>query len=144
LPAPFVGPTRLYLAEGVAAVIEVKSDIRKQWKQAQDTAAKLAQLQRDFGKTFTYSTRGPPQKNVPLFVASYEGWNTITEVQSRLASDPTIGGLLVIDPGVYACRPEFGDVAAKGPLALWGLICSLDIVTRGLIATSADLTAYVR
>src|SRR5690242_12312013 len=39
-------PTRLYLAESVAAVIEVKSNIAAQWRQAAETAAKLAPLRR--------------------------------------------------------------------------------------------------
>ena len=42
---------RMFLAENVAAVIEVKSDLSKQWSQVEATAAKLAKIKRCFGKT---------------------------------------------------------------------------------------------
>src|SRR5258708_702318 len=41
------GP-RLYLAEGVAAVIEVKSDVADQWQDVVDTSSKLKKLSRRF------------------------------------------------------------------------------------------------
>jgi len=34
----------MFLAENVAAVIEVKSDLSKQWSQVEATAAKLAEM----------------------------------------------------------------------------------------------------
>src|SRR5438128_133215 len=50
LPAVGGGSTtRLYLAECVAAVVEVKSDISSQWSEAQRTAAQLAPLRRTYG-----------------------------------------------------------------------------------------------
>ncbi len=52
---PVVGQplSRLYLAESIAAVIEVKSDIRNQWQEVMDTAASLSQLKRNFGDTLS-------------------------------------------------------------------------------------------
>jgi hypothetical protein len=51
------GPTRLYLAEGVAAVVEVKSDVASQWNEALDTAALLAPLTRKMGTVMVIRTR---------------------------------------------------------------------------------------
>jgi hypothetical protein len=47
-------PVRLYLAESVAAAIEVKSDLSAQWAEAQATAAQLAPLRRNIGATITF------------------------------------------------------------------------------------------
>jgi hypothetical protein len=47
LPAFPEGP-RLYMAEGVAAVIEVKSDLTKQWDEAVATADKVKQVKRRY------------------------------------------------------------------------------------------------
>jgi hypothetical protein len=41
---PSLGMRRLYLAESVAAVIEVKSDVASQWDEVQRTAMKVKQL----------------------------------------------------------------------------------------------------
>jgi hypothetical protein len=49
LPVIHAGQHRLYLAEGVAAAIEVKSDLTKQWDEVVNTARQLAPLQRVFG-----------------------------------------------------------------------------------------------
>ncbi len=53
LPVTGGSATRLYLAESIAAVIEVKSDVAKQWQQAQQTASQLAPLQRAFEARMT-------------------------------------------------------------------------------------------
>ncbi len=59
------GHSRLYLAEGVAAVIEVKSNISNQWKEAYDTGTKLKALQRKFG---SYLSMGLVFQIIPMFV----------------------------------------------------------------------------
>jgi hypothetical protein len=48
------GTTRLYLAEGIAAVIEVKSNAMSQWKEAVHTASLLAPLKRSFSAAMTF------------------------------------------------------------------------------------------
>jgi hypothetical protein len=52
-------PSRWYLAEGVAAVVEVKSNIAAQWQQALDTAAKLAPLKRTYGMNMSFGNKVP-------------------------------------------------------------------------------------
>lgn len=49
LPAVGNSKVRLYLAEGVAAVIEVKSDLAGQWSEVESTARQLKPLRRNFG-----------------------------------------------------------------------------------------------
>lgn len=75
LPSIGTGQTRLYLAESVAAVIEVKSNIANQWGQALHTAKQLAPLRRSYGAAMVFG-RGPQDK-IPLFVVGYTGWSTV-------------------------------------------------------------------
>jgi len=49
LPIVGTGTSRLYLAESVAAVVEVKSDVAAQWSEVVHTARQLEPLQRQFG-----------------------------------------------------------------------------------------------
>lgn len=50
LPSPGFSRYRLYLAEGVAAVIEVKSNVEGQWSEAEATASKVHALQRNLDR----------------------------------------------------------------------------------------------
>ena len=142
LPAvPGGGSTRLYLAESIAAVIEVKSDLSSQWKEAERTAAQLAPLRRSFGATMTFGGF-PPAQNIPLFVAAYRGWKTVQIAQTHLATSSDISGILIIDSGLFVSSQQFGGVVASGPSALWGLICILHLITNSLQAASTDPTVY--
>jgi hypothetical protein len=61
------GKSRLYLAEGVAAVIEVKS----KWEEAGRTATAVKKLSRELGATF--SMGNPPSPKIPVFEVGYTG-----------------------------------------------------------------------
>jgi hypothetical protein len=65
------GETRLYLAESVAAVVEVKSSLPAQWSEAQRTLSQLLPLRRSYGVTMSFGAR--PLDTIPLFIASYTG-----------------------------------------------------------------------
>jgi hypothetical protein len=140
LPLTGSGNSRLYLAESVAAVIEVKSNVAAQWDQALRTASQLAPLQRRFGAQMIMGS--PPTPNIPLFVAAYTGWNQLPTVVQNLASTNQIDGVLVINAGIFVSSSRFGSVQATGPWALWGLICCLHQATSTLKAASTNPIAY--
>jgi len=141
LPSVGTSPTRLYLAESIAAVIEVKSNVAAQWPQAQHTAAQLAPLRRSFGSTMQMGGF-PPTEQIPLFVAGYTGWSTMGTIEGHLAQNPAVAGILVIDSGLFASSNEFGGFTATGPLSLWALIVALHFVTNGLQAASTNPLSY--
>lgn len=140
LPLAGGGSSRLYPAENVAAVVEVKSNVSAQWNQALHTAAQLAPLQRSFGAQMIMGS--PPSPNIPLFVAAYTGWNQLSTLSQKLSTTNQIDGILVIETGVFVSSPRFDCVQATGPWALWGLICCLHQATSTLKAASTNPGAY--
>jgi hypothetical protein len=138
---PIVGGTtsRLFLAETIAAVIEVKSNIMSQWNEAVSTAKQLFPLVRSYGAAMIM---GPDLPKIPLFVASFVGWKQMQTVEEKLNSVNEISGILVIDPGIFISSSQFGSIKATGPWALWGLIACLHQATGFLKAVSTNPLEY--
>jgi hypothetical protein len=144
LPAVSGGknPTRLYLAESIAAVLEVKSDASAQWGEAVRTAEALGKLKRKF-ETMMVSGYYPGQ-SIPLFVIGYTGWKNAETVQHHLEQCPHISGVLIIEGGLFVSSPHAGAVIGTGPLALWGFISILHTIVSGITDATLDLLAYGR
>ena len=138
---PIVGgaTSRLFLAETVAAVIEVKSNISAQWGDAVSTAKQLDPLVRSYGAAMMM---GPDFPKIPLFVAGFGGWQQLPTVEKNLAAAPEVSGVPVIDPGLFVSSPAFGGIKATGPWALWGLIACLHQATGFLKAVSTNPLDY--
>jgi hypothetical protein len=139
LPIVGAATSRLFLAETVAAVIEVKSNVAAQWGEAVATAKQLHPLVRSYR---TAMIMGSDLPKIPLFVAGFEGWQQLSTVENHLASAPEISGVLVIEPGIFVSSPHFGEITATGPWALWGLIACLHQSTGFLKAVSTNLLEY--
>lgn len=139
---PMIGSkSRLYLSEGVAAVVEVKSSLDSQWNEVQKTAAAVKKLEREFGATF--SMGNPPSPKIPFFAVGYTGWKSLEALQSKL-EDPNIDAILVIDGGFFASNNDFQGLTATGPWSLWGLIQCIYLSTSTLKAASANPLDYAR
>jgi hypothetical protein len=136
----FSGQTRLYLAESVAAVVEVKSDASTQWPEAECTAAQLAPLRRSFSAVAVFGS--VPVDRIPLFVAGYEGWTRIETVKEKVDKNPNVAGVLVINPGLFVSSAEYGGVMVTGPWSLWGLVSALHRITNGLQSAASDPDDY--
>lgn len=134
--------SRLYLAEGVAAVIEVKSDVSTQWDEVVRTADQLESLDRNFGGGM--SMGGYPSPKIPLFAVGYTGWKTLETLQDKLASTSNVSGILVIESGLFVSVPKSGGVTATGEWALWGLISCLHQATSTLKFSSASPFDYAK
>jgi hypothetical protein len=141
LPIPGSATSRLYLAESIAAVIEVKSNAAAQWDEALRTARQLATLKRSFDAMMNMGNL-TPTKTIPLFVVGYTGWSNIETVKRHLADSPEVAGILIIEPGLFASREEVGASTAIGPWALWGLITAIHRVTNGLQAATTRPFRY--
>jgi hypothetical protein len=144
---PTIGTERLYLAEGVAAVFEIKSDLKKEWPEVRATAERVKKLFRVVEKMHFGSV---PEK-IPVFAVGYTGWKTLETVQHRI-KDGFVDGILVIDRGFFASAPinlprveaneTYSIPYASGPWSLWGLLCCLHQVIHGLQDDAADFSKY--
>jgi hypothetical protein len=131
--------SRWYLAEGVAAAIQVHANLMTDWDAVLAGARRLAILHRNFA---SFSTNGPaPMRRIPLFVAGYAGWTTPEAVKQRL-SDGELDGILVIEPAIFVGGPAFAGVVARGPWALWTFIASLHQAISGLATATSELWHY--
>jgi len=140
LPIMGGGQIRLYLAEAVAAVIEVKSNVQKQWPQVLETARKLEPLRRQLRGHAWVGRR--PTERIPFFAVGYEGWKQQDTLKAKLG-EGTIDGVLVIDPGVFASSSKFGDILSSGEAALWGFISCLHEATNSLKQNTPQPYEYV-
>jgi hypothetical protein len=136
------GKSRLYLAEGVAAVIEVKSNLSSQWEEVDKTARLVKTLERKFGATFSMGT-GTPQPRIPFFAVGYMGWDKMDTLSLKL-KNTDIDGILVIEGGLFCSNNDFQGISANGPWSLWGLIQCLYLATSTLKAASANPLDYAR
>ena len=137
LPVVGGGQTRLYLAEGIAAVIEVKSDLSNQWDDTAKTANSLATLKRKWGMTMVMGGDWPGPR-IPTLAVGYTGWKTLETLKNKVDSEPNIDGALIIDPGLYYSK----DTTAVGDLSLWALICDLHKRTVTLQGASTIPSEY--
>jgi len=140
LPILGGGQIRLYLSEAVAAVIEVKSNIKNQWQQVLETASKLEPLRREL-RAYSYVGRAPTER-IPFFAVGYEGWKKADTLKAKLG-EGTIDGILVIDPGLFVSNCQFGDIMSSGETALWGFISCLHEATNSLKQNTPQPYEYV-
>jgi hypothetical protein len=111
LPMP-AGSHRLYLAESVAAVVEIKSDLSSQWDEVEQTVGRVRQLARDLRQTQGLAQESSPEpdkriaaiRGIPCYVIGFRGHRTLDGLVSRLeetASTARPHGALVIESGTF-------------------------------------------
>jgi hypothetical protein len=137
---------RLYFAESVAAVIEVKSDVAGQWKEVERSAAALHAIQRKYTGGMAHFggiNEGVIRGTIPMLAVGYTGWaQPQTAAQHMQAAG--VDGVLVIDKGIFVSSQRLKGITANGPLALWGMICALHEATEAIGATRLDLLSYAK
>jgi hypothetical protein len=136
---PILGDSsRLYLAEGVAAVVEVKSNLMDQWEQVKGTSEKLRQLRRPFGD----GELAPSY--IPIFAVGYKGWGSPEKLEEKLA-EGIVDGILVIENGLFIQDRIVPGLtkSAQGAWALWAFIVALHQTAAVLSrAPNFDLALY--
>jgi hypothetical protein len=153
LPA-IAGKERLYLAEGVAALVEVKSNLAKDWEDVKRRASAVRKLRRIF-RTPGFTPYGPPPERIPYFVVGYTGWKSIETVQEK-CQEGFVDAILIIDKGLFCTRSDFfppdkytvdGNWSVRGfyakeERALWGLVCCLHYATLSIVMNSFSPLLY--
>ena len=103
---PFFGDhPRLYIAEGVAAAVEVKSNLRNQWDEVEVTHSALSGLRRSPRRADTSGVQAIWLKQVPLVVVGYRGWKTAAPIRAKLqlleGQRSSIAAVLQIEPPLF-------------------------------------------
>lgn len=145
-PMPATGE-RLLLAESVAAVIEVKSDLSGQWGQVQSTMGALRPLRRKWKGTVGLigggiRFEGDSETQVPVIAVGYTGHNTIDGLKRRLETTPEAerpDAAFVIQSG---CFVGFG-IEAYGPLGVYALCIAISQLTAAIAAAESNPLLYV-
>ena len=135
------GAPRLYLAEGICAVIEVKSDLVGQWSEVLSTKKQLATLSRNMDTR--WAVEPYPPNHVPLFAVGYRGWKTVEKVDEKL-KEGKIDGVLVIESEIYRSGPLFRGHNMKGSKAMGGLLVSIEQLTSSMIGGKPPYLKYVK
>jgi hypothetical protein len=133
---------RLLLAESIALVIEVKSDLASQWSEVQKTTEKVKVLKRAL-EGVRIVGGDPPASSIPVIAVGYKGHSTIEGLSKRLESTPLEcrpDGALVIDSGCFVGL----KMTAIGPLGLYALALGIDVLLGQLITSRPNLARYAR
>lgn len=138
---------RLYLAEGVVAVVEVKSDISSQWDQVIKTAKSVANLKRNYGSGVSIGPRAI--EKVPFYAVGYKGWSNLDHVCAKLSETPDVNGVLVIESGNFCGKYTYKDAddnpvifsrSSKGSsMALWELITCIHHAGSMVTSTTKEV-----
>jgi hypothetical protein len=141
------GLPRLYLAEGILAVVEVKSNVATQWKEVVSTAGQLAKLVRIYGSGVSIGPRAT--STIPLYAVGYRGWSDFDTIKQHLQEHPEVSGILVIESGHFCGR--YDALTADGvpyvysyerpcsPMALWGLISCIHHAASMVTSKAKDV-----
>ena len=142
LPVVDGGP-RLYLAEGVAAALEVKSNISSQWSEVQRTADMLKPLVPCPGGVKGNSTLAMDDCCVPLLAIGFTGWKTLATVRRRLEGE-AVDGVFIIENGLFCVHKKYKvqDVEGDPVAALWTFLCCLHDRVTSISSVSTTPLIY--
>jgi hypothetical protein len=100
------------LAESVAAVVEIKSDLSSQWDEVERTVRKVKPLSRDLRQTQGLLLESSPEpdtrisriQGIACYVIGFRGYSGTTALERRLTqTEPNArpDGALVIEAGAF-------------------------------------------
>ena len=153
MPA-IAGKERLYLAEGVAALVEVKSNLTNEWEDVQRKATIIKKLCRQF-RSPGLTLYGVPPPQIPYFAVGYNGWKTTDTLQNKCDTSG-VDAILIIENGLFCTKKDFfpdlhyrpdgitsvRGFNAKDENALWGLVCCLHYATMSTVLSSFSPLLY--
>jgi len=152
-PSPGSGQ-RLYLADSVALVIEVKSDLNKQWPQVQTTAKAVLKLRRNWRAHESFDSKGvqgsfsESTSRIPFLAVAYRGPSKPATLEKKIAGVPAEerpDGLLVIASGAYSgCALCASTVATGGAAGLLAFANDVAWMARNVKWAAPKIGGYVQ
>jgi len=152
-PAPGT-EERLYLAESVAFVIEVKSDLSRQWEQVQSKAKLLRATYRVWHGHLSFEHRAfvaeldrqmPSVSRIPFVAVGYKGADNMDGLRKRMretAEDSRPDAALVIESGCYTC-PGITEREGAGAEGIFAFAVDASYFARNVLVAEPDLDRYL-
>lgn len=136
--------------------IEVKSDLRKQWKEVMKAAKRIGELRRDESALRSrtiekMSVSAAPLltsgARIPFLAVGYRGWSDSEALRAHMAkSDEIVDAVLIIDSEQFVMHPD-GQLAgipkANGPFSFWAFISVVHDAARQVVDTGVRLSDYL-
>lgn len=147
------GATSMYLAESVAATIEVKSNFTKQWKQIHEKIynnRSILRRQYKLGSLIKDEDRIQSGHNVflPIFIVAYKGpkkLDTIRQYIGKLKRNfPT--GILIIESGIYvgfSPRNRWREAVGKAE-SIFAFMSDVNDCMKHDVSYTWDLDHYLK
>jgi hypothetical protein len=140
---------RTYLADNVAAVIEVKSDLSSQWGEIE---SKVQQIRRsDYRPVHTGIIQGSRLSSIPVFAVGYRGYKTVGGLRNRWNATPDNGkptGVLVIETGCFifhegaASDEGASQCATSGVQGIFAFTAMLNKLIMKVMLNFPDMMRY--
>lgn len=92
---PLTKNDRLYVAEGVAAVIEVKSDIKRDFKDVLKKASEIKLLNRKI--SVIISSGQVNLQKIPFYAVGYFGFRQLEELKQKMIQSKDIDGIFIVN-----------------------------------------------
>lgn len=140
------GLPRLFLAEGVCAVVEVKSDLSAQWEEVEATYHAVSKLDRNRLATMTarsgrfrISSDEEPSK-IPVYAVGYRGWKKPKTLIEKSAGLGLAGALILETPMFYSAET---NRVTSGSRALFDFFVELSTLATAMLSAAIDYDGYV-
>lgn len=143
------GSQRLYLADSVAFVIEVKSNLVSQWQEAEQSTEKLRRLRRRWrghssvGTQAEIASVGPSISRIPFVAVGFAGHKTLDGLGKCIEDTPEDkrpDAALVIESGAY-----IGWLGrAIGPKGLFAFCVDGSYFVRNVLTAEPEWTEYLK
>jgi len=148
-PAPG-SAQRLYLAESVAFVIEVKSNLSKQWKEVEETVEKISGLRRRWRSHLNVnpevgiSNFSASFSRIPCVAVGFTGYKKTATLRKKLENTPVDrrpDAALVIESGAYVGWEKVEAIAEAG---LFAFCTDGSFFARNVLSAEPDVGEYVK
>jgi hypothetical protein len=151
-PAPG-GNDRLYLAESVGVVIEVKSNLSSQWKNIRRSAKQVLVLRRNWRAHGSHDSKGEQSQHldsisrIPYLVVSYKGPKTVKAVASTLSNLPDNerpDAVYLVESGIYSgCKLCDSTIVGSGNVGMLAFANDLAWLVRNVTWAAPRISPYI-
>lgn len=140
---------RMYMAESISFVVEVKSNLESQWNQVESTTERVRCLRRNWRGhiQFDESTLAIHEASIsriPVIAVGFEGFSSIDSIEKRLNStneDKRPDAVLVLSNGNYVST--ITNRRGSGAQGLFALCADMTYFALNVLTAQPNLDDYL-